>query len=174
MKGFNELVDRLHEISNQWIPSNRIHDTGIGKTLEDLLGIEENNFPGPNGEKVELKSIRKSSSSMISLFTKTPSPSASIKRLLEDYGYPSEKDPTKSNLHVDLYGNRYTEIKGIPSLRLEVTSDGINIVNMDKEFYVGWDYAVLRASFDAKLHRVLLVKADSRYYNGREEFNYNE
>lgn len=174
MKGFNELVDRLHEISNQWIPSNRIHDTGIGKTLEDLLGIEENNFPGPNGEKVELKSIRKSSSSMISLFTKTPSPSASIKRLLEDYGYPSEKDPTKNNLHVDLYGNRYTEIKGVPSLRLEVTSDKINIVNMDKEFYVGWDYTVLRASFESKLHRVLLVKADSRYNNGREEFNYNE
>ncbi len=40
MKGFNELVDRLHEISNQWIPSNRVHDTGIGKTLEDLLGIK--------------------------------------------------------------------------------------------------------------------------------------
>ena len=31
MKGFNELFDRLHEISNQWIPSNRVHDTGIGK-----------------------------------------------------------------------------------------------------------------------------------------------
>ena len=174
MKGFNELVDRLHEISNQWILSNRVHDTGIGKTLEDLLGIEENNFPGPNGEKVELKSIRKSSSSMISLFTKTPSPPISIKRLLEDYGYPSEKDPSKNNLHVDLYGNRYTEIRGVPSLTLEVTSDRINIVNMDKEFYGGWDYAVLRASFDAKLHRVLLVKADNRYNNGMEEFNYNE
>lgn len=69
MKGFNELVERLHEISNQWVSFNRVHDTGIGKTLEDLLGIEENNFPGPNGEKVELKSIRKNSSSMISLFT---------------------------------------------------------------------------------------------------------
>ena len=174
MKGFIELVDRLHVISNQWIPSNRVHDTGIGKTLEDLLGIEENNFPGPNGEKVELKSIRKSSSSMISLFTKTPSPPISIKRLLEGYGYPSEKDPSKNNLHIDLYGNRYTEIRGIPSLKLEVTSDRINIVNMDKEFYGGWDYAVLRASFDAKLHRVLLVKADNRYNNGMEEFNYNE
>lgn len=82
MKGFNELVDKLNQISNQWIPSNRSHDTGIGKTLEDLLGIKENNFTGPNGEKVELKSIRKSSSSMISLFTKTPSPPNAIKQLL--------------------------------------------------------------------------------------------
>ena len=68
MKGFNVLVDRLNEISNQWIYSNRTHDTGIGKTLEDLLGIKENNFPWPNGEKVELKSIRKDSSSMITFY----------------------------------------------------------------------------------------------------------
>ena len=36
MKGFNELVDRLNQISNQWVLSNRSHDTGIGKTLEDM------------------------------------------------------------------------------------------------------------------------------------------
>ena len=61
MKGFNELVTSLNQISGQWIPSHRTHDTGIGKTLEDLLGIPENNFPGPNGERVELKSMRKNS-----------------------------------------------------------------------------------------------------------------
>ena len=82
MRGFNELVDILHAISNEWIPSQRIHDTGIGRTLEYLLGIEENNFPGPNGEKVELKSIRKNSSSMITLFTKSPKPSETIKEIL--------------------------------------------------------------------------------------------
>jgi len=174
MIGFNELVDRLHEISNQWIPSNRIHDTGIGKTLEDLLGIKENNIPGPNGEKVELKSMRKNSSSMITLFTKTPSPSDSIKRLLQQFGYPSKKDPSRKNLHVDLYGDRYTNIKGIPSLKLSVSSTRIGIEDNRGEKYGGWDYTVLRRSFEAKMHRVLLVKADSRFINNREEFNYNE
>ena len=174
MKGFNELVERLHEISNQWVSSSRVHDTGIGKTLEDLLGIEENNFPGPNGEKVELKSIRKNSSSMISLFTKTPSPSESIKQLLEDYGYPSKTDPSKNVLHVDLYGNRATEIRGIPSLKLSVSPDRIDIENIEGERYGGWSYEVLRSSFEAKMYRVLLVKADSRGSRGNEEFNYNE
>ena len=174
MKGFNELVDRLHEISNRWIPSNRVHDTGIGKTLEDLLGIKENNFPGPNGEKVELKSIRKNSSSMISLFTKTPSPSESIKQLLKDYGYPSKSDPSKNVLHVDLYGNRVTEIHGTPALKLSVSPDRIDIESIDGERYGGWSYEVLRRSFEAKMYRVLLVKADSRGSRGNEEFNYNE
>ena len=174
MKGFNELVDRLNEISNQWIRSNRSHDTGIGKTLEDLLGIKENNFPGPNGEKVELKSIRKNSSSMISLFTKTPSPSTAIKQLLDDYGYPSKEDPSKKVLHVDLYGNRITEIKGIPSLKLSVTPDRIDIESVQGKQYGGWSYEVLKKSFEAKMYRVLLVKADSRGSRGNEEFNYNE
>ena len=53
MKGFNELVNRLNQISNQWIPSNRGHDTGIGKTLGGLLRIKENNFHGPNGENID-------------------------------------------------------------------------------------------------------------------------
>ena len=174
MKGFNELVDRLNEISNQWIHSNRSHDTGIGKTLEDLLGIKENNFPGPNGEKVELKSIRKDSSSMITLFTKSPRPKESIKKLLEDYGYPSENDPTKKNLHVDLYGNRATEIKGIPSLKLSVTPDRIDIENVNGKQYGGWEYETLKRSFESKMYRVLLVKADARGSRGNEEFNYNE
>ncbi|MGC8673421.1 MAG: MvaI/BcnI family restriction endonuclease [Thermoplasmata archaeon] len=110
MMGFNELVERLKDISNEWYPSHRKGDTGIGKTLEDLLGIKENNLPGPNGELVELKSIRKNSTSMITLFTRSPSPKGSIRKLLYDYGYPSKKDPTKLNLHVDLYGNKITYI----------------------------------------------------------------
>ncbi|MEM0143053.1 MAG: MvaI/BcnI family restriction endonuclease [Candidatus Parvarchaeum sp.] len=174
MKGFNELVERLQEISNQWVPSNRVNDTGIGKTLEDLLGIQENNFPGPNGEKVELKSIRKNSTSMITLFTKTPTPSELIKKLLEDYGYPSKTDPSKNVLHVDLYGNRATEIRGIPSLKLSISPERIDIESLEGRRYGGWSYEVLRSSFEAKMYRVLLVKADSRGSRGHEEFNYNE
>lgn len=174
MKGFNELVGRLHEISNEWVPSHRIHDTGIGKTLEDLLGIKENNFPGPNGELVELKSMRKDSSSMISLFTKTPSPKGSVKKLLEDYGYPSEKDPTKPNLHVDLYGNRVTNIRGVHSLKLITSESRVEISNMNGMIYGGWDHKVLQKRFESKIHRVLLVKAENKFEGDKEWFRYSE
>ena len=174
MIGFNELVERLKEIRNKWYPSHRKGDTGIGKTLEDLLGIKENNLPGPNGELVELKSIRKNSTSMITLFTKSPSPKDSIEKLLYAYGYPSEKDPTKLNLHVDLYGNKITYIKGKPSLKLAVTESKVNIVDVNNVIYGGWSSEALRKSFEKIMHRVLLVKADSRIRNGIEEFNYNE
>jgi len=56
------------------VRTHRSGNTGIGKTLEDLLGIEENNIPGPDGAMIELKSSRKSATSMMSLFTKSPLP----------------------------------------------------------------------------------------------------
>ena len=39
----------LKELSEKgWIKSNRLHNTGIGKTLEDYLGITENNIALPD------------------------------------------------------------------------------------------------------------------------------
>ncbi|MGC9124358.1 MAG: MvaI/BcnI family restriction endonuclease, partial [Thermoplasmata archaeon] len=90
------------------------------------------------------------------------------------YGYPSKKDPTKLNLHVDLYGNKITYIKGKPSLKLAVTESKVNIVDINNVIYGGWSSEDLRKSFEKVMHRVLLVKADSRIQNGIEEFNYNE
>jgi len=45
-----ELINKLKEISAiGWIPNARRGNAGgIGNTLEDLLGIEENNLPIPN------------------------------------------------------------------------------------------------------------------------------
>ena len=44
-----------------FVESHREGDTGIGKTLEDLLGITENNIAGPDFATYELKSARKDS-----------------------------------------------------------------------------------------------------------------
>ena len=41
-----------------WIPTHRQGPTGIGKTLEDLLGIVENNIDEPDFGEYELKSCR--------------------------------------------------------------------------------------------------------------------
>lgn len=48
--------------------------TGIGKTLEDLLDIQENNYQEPGFGEYELKASRSNSNSMLTLFTKSPLP----------------------------------------------------------------------------------------------------
>ncbi|MBU1661352.1 MAG: MvaI/BcnI restriction endonuclease family protein [Chloroflexi bacterium] len=87
------LVDELRKIrAKGWIPNARPgNDGGIGNTLEDLLGIEENNLPIPNANEWELKCQREKTTSLVTLFHTEPSPRAlkfvpSI--LLPKFGWP--------------------------------------------------------------------------------------
>ena len=56
------LEDFIREYSNIFnmglVKTHRAGPTGIGKTLEDLLGIQENNIDGPDFGDYELKSCR--------------------------------------------------------------------------------------------------------------------
>jgi len=46
---YQELIEKLKELKRRgFVRTHRRGDTGIGKTLEDVLGIQENNVPGPN------------------------------------------------------------------------------------------------------------------------------
>ena len=87
----DELIDRLKILERGgFVKTHRSDNTGVGKTLEDLLGIKENNIPGPNGHMIEIKGGRKQSSSMFTLFTKFPLPRGINSKLRTFYGYPSE------------------------------------------------------------------------------------
>lgn len=72
------LISKFKEIAAMgWIPNARRGNAGgIGNTLEDLLGIEENNLPIPNAAEWELKAQRLNSSSLTTLFHIEPSPRA--------------------------------------------------------------------------------------------------
>jgi MvaI/BcnI restriction endonuclease family len=72
------LTARLEAIAQMgWVPSIRHgNHGGIGNTLEQLLGIAENNLPIPNAAEWELKAQRLGSSSLTTLFHMEPSPRA--------------------------------------------------------------------------------------------------
>lgn len=72
------LTARLEEIALMgWVPNIRHgNHGGIGNTLEQLLGIEENNLPIPNAAEWELKAQRINSTSLTTLFHIEPSPRA--------------------------------------------------------------------------------------------------
>ena len=72
------IITELHKIAEMgWIENARHGNAGgIGNTLEDLLGIEENNLPIPNAAEWELKAQRLNTSSLTTLFHIEPSPRA--------------------------------------------------------------------------------------------------
>jgi len=73
-----DLIKKLKDISAQgWIKNRRAGNSGgIGNTLEDLLGIEENNLPIPNAAEWELKAQRANTTALTTLFHIEPSPRA--------------------------------------------------------------------------------------------------
>ncbi len=72
------LIEELKKIRNMgWIPNARSRNSGgVGNTLEDLLGIEENNLPVANAAEWELKCQRANTASLVTLFHMEPSPRA--------------------------------------------------------------------------------------------------
>lgn len=173
-----------------YVPSHRISDTGVGKTIEDLLGLKENNIAGPDFTKHELKSGRKNTSSMLTLFTKAPKPRCVNTVLRETYGYPVEED----EIHIDsrqmtLTGQFAKKFKFSGDPELHSTFDALKPNNLGFKLGVGservilentkgieayWDRTVLKEAFEKKYHRLAYVLAENKVEHGEEQFWYNE
>lgn len=88
------LIEKFKDIyAMGWIRNERGRNDGaVGNTLEDLLGIQENNLPIPNAAEWELKAQRANTTSLLTLFHMEPSPRAMkvvSNILLQKYGWPS-------------------------------------------------------------------------------------
>ncbi len=132
------LIKKLKKISAEgWIENARLgNDGGIGNTLEDLLGIEENNLPIPNAAEWELKTQRLKTSSLTTLFHFEPSPRAmkfvpSI--LLPNFGWAhqraGEKYPyNERSFRMTIHGNSRSD-RGF----------GVQIDNKERKVLISWD-----------------------------------
>ena len=94
------LQNHLREIrAGGWVETtHRGNDGGVGNTLEDLLGLEENNLPLPNAGEWEIKGQRADTTSLITLFHMEPSPRALrfVPRIfLPLYGWPHSEAGSK-------------------------------------------------------------------------------
>jgi hypothetical protein len=189
---YAEFATRIRQIKEiGFVESNRTGDTGIGKTLEDLLGISENNIAGPDFDIYELKSGRKDSSSMLTLLTKAPMPKGANKRLLEVFGYRQRTERNQGQRHVTDYID--TEISEPEcdtrekELHVTVDSKSINSVGLkleikDSRIYIAnarnveayYEEDVLREAFEKKYRKLIYVLASSRRENGKELFWFDE
>lgn len=194
LQAYDQLVVKLQQVRKQgWVRTRRKGPTGIGKTIEDLLGIQENNVPGPDGELIELKSARKHSTaagSMLTLFTKSPDSRGANSILLDRLGYKVTPDSPTKELHTTLNAVSYNTLRGSQGLKIAISDSRVEIVGMTagrtlfdddstpiasrEEVYCFWSRKVLQETFERKLPRLLYVKADFRGTGENEEFWFNE
>lgn len=175
MKTYFDLIRTLKKIKSMgYIKTHRAGNTGVGKTLEDLLGIKENNIPGPNAAMIELKLARKSTTSMITLLTKAPLPKKANSVLLKRFGYKSKRGNKKKELHTTVNAVEFNQLKRKQGFKIKIQKNKINLVTPKNEIIGYWDEATLRNSFEKKLPKLLYVKADARGSGSNEEFWFNE
>jgi len=185
----NEFIEKLKEIRDSgFVESHRLGDTGIGKTLEDKLGIDENNIAGPDFSVYELKSGRRQSSSMITLFTKTPDPKGAIKELVDHFGYKHRKGYSKTRqttlVHVDSQEFIPLEDKELHitvdalqpnsiGLQLKFVGDRLYFKN-DRGVIAYYDRDELEKTFEKKYKSMVYVIADCKSEGKKESFWFNE
>jgi len=169
-----ELQSKLEEIKNKgFVPSMRGGTTGIGYTFESLLDIQENNLPIPDiGGRVEIKTIRKDSQSLITLFTFNKGVwRIKQKDFILKYGYVDEKGRNALKNTV-FYRKAITQ--GI-SLEVDESRNTIHLVDKtERKVLATWDVYVIVGKFMSKLSRLLVVLTDRKIRNGKEYFHYNE
>lgn len=108
------LIEKLGVIRNKgWIKNARPGNSGgVGNTLEDLLGIQENNLPIPNAAEWELKCQRSDTTSLTTLFHMEPSPRALKfvpKILLPLYGWSHQTIENEMSFRQTISGNNYSD-----------------------------------------------------------------
>lgn len=169
-----ELKSRLRRIEKlKFVPTHRLGDTGIGKTLEDLLEIKENNIPLCDiGKIAELKAYRKDASSMLTLFTLEPKPKGGDRDrfLLDNFGYSKRDNKRAKELHSTVTCKRYNN----QGLKLAVKKDRVSVVGKGRRVNIYWDIEILKQKFAEKLPALVYVLADRKIINGKEYFHFNE
>ncbi len=176
----DELLGKLRTISAMgFVDTMRPGDTGVGFTLETLLGIKANSLKAPDYKGIEIKSRRtsgKKSTGRSTLFAKTPDWSKSrlksSREILDEFGYRNE------NGRLQVYCTIHSRPNPLGIFAVALEEEGLLVHRAngggegESVKVVQWSLDVLRESLKAKHHETFWVEAKSRGKGGDEAFHY--
>ena len=173
----DELLDKIRKISGLgYIPTLKRGDTGVGFTLESLLGITANSSRTPDYKGIEIKSSRKRNARG-NLFGKVPnwdlSRIKSAKDLVTLRGIRNSKHNNFKTLCQTIKGDK-TNKNGF---RLKIDDSFIYqtfTTNALEEKDTCWALADFEAAMLAKHKETFWVDVETRITSGFEEFHYKK
>ncbi len=167
-----QIKKALKDLSDKgWVTSNRIHNTGIGKTLEDHLGIPENNIAMPDFGIMELKSQRAGTVSMMTLFTKKPE-GVTNAEILAKFGYPDPEYPKHKILHQTITNGKKNN-RGF-HCKIDETL-GKLLIMRNRKVLGYYTLEFLKQKAAEKIgNGLVLVFADCKKVKDKEYFHYKE
>src|SRR3989338_584945 len=182
LQGFKK--DFLAIKEKGFVESHRSHNTGIGKTFEDLIGIvENNNFLADYEGVLEIKSSRDLSKSMVTLFTKTPTHPKGVNSILRvKYGEPDHNAGGLKTLHTTFSASKFNTFVGKFGFKLHVDEDKRRVYIIVKDLKTGkigntemyYEFDIVKEIIEKKCRHIAYVEADSKHENGKELFNFKK
>lgn len=176
----SDLLKKLREISERgFIRTVRGGDTGVGATLESLLGIASNSRKTPDYRGIEIKasrhaSNRKQAKNRVNLFSQVPnwrhSSSKPARTILSEHGYPVEG---RKQLYCTV-GATAPNSQDL-ALSLDLSEELLSVVfraEADTPLMV-WEMSRLRGRLEEKHPESFWVKAESKLIGGVEHFHYH-
>lgn len=184
----NELIDLLRDVAKEWHPAEVLADTGVGRAVESLLGIEMNNLKQPDYKGIELKSYREKRPGVrATLFTQVPdwknSYMKSAKEIVAKYGYmrPNESGqmvktyqntlscvaPNSQNLGMTLYPT--DEILAIEEKKVKMDIDDV-IKYLKAADVALWQLPALHQRLLEKHHETFWIEVESKVDGNQELF----
>ena len=180
LETMKELKVKLYKIRcRNWILSKGNGSGAAGRTLEYLLGKEEDRYILPDYCGIELKTKSIYSDYPISLFSCAfDTKPREMYRLVDLYGYPSKDDPCFKNFMISVNAKYYID-KGRYSFKLHVNYETkclelliadnfLNIIKTKME----WSFSELRSRLEHKISYLAYVNVVRDRLNGSCYFKY--
>jgi len=179
-----ELRAKIQEIHDRgFIQAVHHGDTSVGMTLENALGIEPNDYKGPDYKGIELKASRKAQKTKkggknrVTLFSQVPEWEASHyseRKLLDEWGYYDQ-----AHDRLALYCTVSAHQPNTQGLYFNISSDdllwtvGQKQEKAKPQNLVFWEMETLKDRLLEKHHETFWVKASVHEEQGVEYFRYD-
>lgn len=172
----DELLGLLRKVAKMGpVPAMLKADTAIGRTLENLIGININSSKKPDYKGIEIKSFRDERGNRKSLFAQVPdwslSKFKSSSEILNNFGYSRGTD-------FKLYCTVSTLVRNSQGLKLNMNTKINQLVeNSDKAGvgdFVVWALETLHKRLLEKHNETFWIAADSIQIDGKEHFLYKK
>ena len=162
-----EFIERFSALKNKgFVKSLRRGPTGIGKTLETYIGIDENNLYLPDLGEIELKAHRDDVNNLITLFTFNRwawvmDPLEAVKK----YGTPDETGRLGLYFTMSFRPNS-------AGLFLHTDDGTVSVRHVDGSTLVRWNFNDLEEQFNRKIPALILAYAQTEYRGDDEWFHF--
>lgn len=182
----DELLQKFRSWSGKWFESEVQADTGIGRSIETMLGIPMNANKTPDYKGIELKSAReKRKSSSNALFTQKPdwdiSKLKSSRAIVEKYGYYTRESGDHKTLQVNVsttHPNPQTLALNVNHLDelLEMQSMIMGEAGIYKKAddVAVWRLLCLHDRLKIKHHETFWITVENQIHDGKEYYMYKE